>query len=845
MGTTGERNTGAGLERAEFYRVDATRKLEDSSRAALGQFMTPAPIARFMASLFKRTGGEVEVLDPGAGVGTLTAAVVDEFCRRKDRPEQMRVRAVEVDPALRDYLESTLGECCLRGEEYGIRMKMELDQEDFIVLGRELVGADLFHPSRKQTFSHVIMNPPYRKIGSSSQHRKVLRSLGIEASNLYAGFVALGVKLLKPHGELVAIVPRSFCNGPYFRPFRDLLLKETALKHLHVFESRASAFEADAVLQENVVLHAVKGGRPGSVTISASHGSSFFTDPRSGEVLAEDLTRRTVHHDSVVRPNDPQKFIHIASSELEQRVLERVGQFTTRLDQLGVEVSTGPVVDFRLKDDLRPQIGKGRVPLLYPVHFQGGRLEWPRDSRKPNAIRVSDRSRRWLFPNEGHLVVTRRFTSKEEKRRVVASVYDGSLPGELIGLENHLNVFHSRRRGLPSRLARGLAVFLNSTLIDQFFRQFNGHTQVNATDLRALPYPDRPVLERLGSRAGKGKLTQREIDDLLEEEMVEMAGKKQSNPLRAKEKIDEALTILKALGLPRGQQNDRSALTLLALVNVTPGMDWSDAESPLRGITPIMEFCREHYGSEYAPNTRETFRRQTMHQFVDAGIAVYNPDQPKRPVNSPKACYQICEEALGVVQAFGRDEWGERLAAYVRERRTLAERYAREREMEMIPVRVADGEEIALTPGAHSELIGEILREFGPRFVPGGEVIYVGDTGEKVGYFKRERLLELGVEVDRHGKMPDVVIYSAERNWLLLIEAVTSHGPVDAKRHGELSALFSTAKPGLVYVTAFPDRATMARYLGDICWETEVWVAEAPSHMIHFDGVRFLGPYER
>ncbi len=312
----------------------------------------------------------------------------------------------------------------------------------------------------------------------------------------------------------------------------------------------------------------------------------------------------------------------------------------------------------------------------------------------------------------------------------------------------------------------------------------------------------------------------------------------------AQRKIDEALEILTALGLPRGQQNERSALTLLALLDLKPSGSWNQSSKPLMGITPIMQYCREHYGREYAPNTRETFRRQTMHQFVEAGITLYNPDEPDRPVNSPRASYRISDEVFDVIQTFGTAEWDPTLAHYLEEQGTLAARWAQHREMQMIPVQVAEGEEITLTPGEHSELIKQIITEFAPRFAPRAEVIYVGDTGEKIGYFREERLAELGVTIDTHGKMPDVVLYFEAENWLFLAESVTSHGPVDPKRHDELAGLFSDANPGLVYITAFPDRGGMARYLRDISWETEVWCADTPTHLIHFDGERFLGPYE-
>ncbi|EFK06423.1 BsuBI/PstI restriction endonuclease C-terminal domain protein [delta proteobacterium NaphS2] len=307
--------------------------------------------------------------------------------------------------------------------------------------------------------------------------------------------------------------------------------------------------------------------------------------------------------------------------------------------------------------------------------------------------------------------------------------------------------------------------------------------------------------------------------------------------------VKAAHNILISLGLPRAQQNERSALCLLALLNLSPERSWSDAEDPLIGITPIMSWVRKHYEKDYAPNTRETVRRQTMHQFVDAGIALYNPDKPDRPVNSPKAVYQIEPSTLHLLQSFGTPKWRGNLLDYLSDRETLAARYAKERQQNRVPVQVAPGKRISLSPGEHSELIRSIIEEFAPRFAPGSVLIYSGDTGDKWGYFDAALLADLGMDVDAHGKMPDVVLLYEKKNWLLLIESVTSHGPVDGKRHAELTHLFSGSKAGIVYVTAFPNRSVMARYLSDIAWETEVWVADAPSHLIHFDGEQFLGPY--
>ena len=311
-----------------------------------------------------------------------------------------------------------------------------------------------------------------------------------------------------------------------------------------------------------------------------------------------------------------------------------------------------------------------------------------------------------------------------------------------------------------------------------------------------------------------------------------------------KTRLKEAFQALVDLDMPTAQRNDRSALCLLALLDLSPGKEWSEASDPLIGITPMMEFARINYGKEYAPNTRETFRRQTIHQFVQAGIAVYNPDNPNRPVNSPKAVYQIEPMCLNMLRDFGTARYRSKLTAFMGLREGLATKYAKHREMNMVPLTITGGTTVKLSAGEHSELIKSIWDDFGPRFVPGGQLVYAGDTGDKWSHSDDAVLRSCGIAVDNHGKMPDVVIYDQTRNWLVLVEAVTSHGPVDAKRHQELEELFSRSRAGLVYVSAFSNRRTFTRYLEQISWETEVWIADNPSHLIHFNGTRFLGPYK-
>ncbi len=313
---------------------------------------------------------------------------------------------------------------------------------------------------------------------------------------------------------------------------------------------------------------------------------------------------------------------------------------------------------------------------------------------------------------------------------------------------------------------------------------------------------------------------------------------------KAERKIAEALQVLEVLGFPRQQLNERSALTLLSLLDLKPEDGWESASDPLMGITPMMEFFAAHYGKKYAPNTRETVRRQTIHQFVQAALVLPNPDRPSRPTNSPKAVYQIEMSALKLLRDFGKPTWKSRLQEYLKSIETLKRLYARERQMRRIPLVLRSGKQISLSPGGQNVLVKKIMDDFCPLFTPAGHVIYVGDTQKKWAYYDSEALLALGVKIEEHGKMPDVVVHYTEKNWLVLIEAVTSHGPVNPKRRQELKQLFAGSNVGLVYVTAFLDRRTLLKYLDDISWETEVWIAESPTHLIHFNGERFLGPYE-
>lgn len=491
--------------------LDTRSRLQvERSRVDLGQFLTPPHVAEFMASLFTRLPREVELLDAGAGAGALTRAFVQRAFAEAVRPKRIRVTAFEVDGNILGRLHSTLAECGRLCDHAGIEFATVVRHEDFIAAAVPSVRGDWFTRALPR-FNVAIVNPPYRKIRSDSVARLLLKSVGVETVNLYTGFVALIIRLLAPGGELVAITPRSFCNGPYFRPFRMEFLEAMSLRRLHVFESRSAAFRDEDVLQENVIVHAVKAAAPHrEVVISTSSGEK-------GAPIIE----RHVPYREVVIPGDREQFIHLPIHTRSVDVRSVVNRLPATLDDLGLEVSTGRVVDFRTREFLRQDPDSGTVPLIYPCHFNGGFVRWPKaHARKPNAIVCTADTADLLVP-AGVYVLVKRFTAKEERRRLVACVFDPArVPADAVGFENHLNYFHAGRRGLPMPVAKGLALFLNSTLLDLFFREFSGHTQVNATDLRNLRYPSRDALQRLGARLVDPGLPQDEVDQLVQEELV-------------------------------------------------------------------------------------------------------------------------------------------------------------------------------------------------------------------------------------------------------------------------------------------------------------------------------------
>jgi tRNA1(Val) A37 N6-methylase TrmN6 len=322
--------------------------------------MTPAPVARFMASLFPNSAlKDCCLLDAGAGVGALSCAFLDRWAATDGFAfERTEIEAFEIDTALGHHLETTLA-----GYAERLPLSYQIFSDDFIhVAALQTLGS--------RRFTHAILNPPYKKIHSSSDHRLFLRQAGIETVNLYSAFVALALALLRSGGQLVAIIPRSFCNGPYYRPFREFLLHHAALRHVHLFASRTQAFKDDDVLQENVIIRLERGGIQGNVAVSNSTDDSF-----------SDLSTHEQPFERIVFPGDLERFIHVPTS-IGHNVFELSEGIRFSLADIGVGVSTGPVVDFRLREHICPLPAKGTVPLLYPGHFSGGNMQWPKDGIK-------------------------------------------------------------------------------------------------------------------------------------------------------------------------------------------------------------------------------------------------------------------------------------------------------------------------------------------------------------------------------------------------------------------------------------------------------------------------------
>lgn len=824
---------------AEYYKS----KSSISDRKTNGQYFTPKEISQFMASLYSLNQKKIAILDPGAGTGILIAAVCDLLKESKKETKLIHADLYEIDSNLIPLLENVLNECKTVLESDGHSFSFTIFNEDFILknsssFNRKEIPLD--NGVQIRLFDLIISNPPYFKLRKDSPQAQAMKDIIHGQPNIYVLFIALSTSLLKKEGQMIFITPRSFCSGSYFNKFRKWFINNVSLKFIHVFDSRSDVFYGDEILQENIILYAINKDikLESDITISSSKDSSFVGRI---EILRD--------FNDIIHKKNGSIIIRLPILKIDYKIMKIMDSFPFTFQDLDIEISTGPVVPFRATEYLRDEHREGKtVPLIWMHNIQNFHVRWPLNRNgKENAVLIGERSKSILIPVSNYVCI-KRFSSKDQARRLFAGVLRQKEFSHFsfIGVENHINYIHKPQSALTEDEAFGIAAFLNSMIVDNYFRTLNGHTQVNATDIRNVPFPSLQVLSKMGKEVKKhpliGHALDLEISDFLniEKDIIYELYPETSTM----GKIETVIKILKDVGLPRAQQNERSAIALLAMTNLKEQTPWADAEQNLLRIHDMLIFSEKVYNKPYAENSRETFRRQTIHQFEQAGIAVRNPDEPTRSTNSPKNVYTISNEFLQVIRSFDTDNWNDALYQFISEKGKLADIYSKKKEDRKLIFKVED-KLIKLSPGKHNKLQIAVVEDLQPRFFPNAKLVYVGDTDNKMLVLNEELVKDLKIPITRHDKLPDLIYYDSKTNRIFLIEVVTSHGPVSPKRQQELEKTFANCLAERIYITAFPSKKEFKKHFDNIAWETEVWIENNPGHMIHFNGPKFLFVYDQ
>ncbi len=835
---------------AEYsYRIGklmlAQRSAESIKRA--GQFLTHPLIARFMAKEIGRIKEGGRVLDPAIGSGVLACTIIEEAIAR-GTPSELFIHGFDTDKDLCEVAAQSLGRAKQRAAQYGIRVHFDVQPRDFIldhipVQQHSLFSNHATSSAKPKSYQCIIANPPYFKLKADDARVKALAGQVNGQTNIYTIFMALSTQLLADDGRACFIVPRSFCSGAYHSAFRKDFIAQNVPLRFHLFESRQDAFKDDTVLQENIIFTFRKRR-----STTDKQTRLFISSSKGIDKLDGPLVRHQIPPELFLGQYNGVVFFRLPLSDLDDEIIRTVDEWPNSLHKAGLEVSTGPVVAFRAKQFLATDAAVGRdeaAPLLWMQNIKAQSVTWPAmQGRKPQGISLNPQASHLLLPTRNY-VLLRRFSAKEESRRLtVAPFLRKVYPYKFVGFENHLNYGYRKNGELKEVEAIGLSALLNSALIDRYFRITNGNTQINALELRSLGLPPISVIQKIGDAVGESTdgvvINQIVFDTLRKHHFLAPNFPTIVETRFSMGKIQEAQDILKTLGLPKKQQNEMAALTLLVLAQLSEDTSWSMANRHSLRIHDMLGEMRNRYDRSYAENTRETIRRQVLHQFVQAGLAERNPDDPSLPTNSPRTHYALSSVTIETIQSYGTDDWEKTTQAFLQNQRTLIETYERKRDQHKVPLTLPSGKEYHLSPGAHNELQAAIIEEFGPRFAPGAKVLYVGDTANKTLHIAQDGFEKLGMPLPSHDKLPDVVLFDTNRNLLYLIEAVTSHGPVSPKRQVELAELIDPCTASVVYVTAFPNFQTFKEFLVEIAWETEVWIADTPSHMIHFNGDRFL-----
>lgn len=464
-------------------------------RKKIGHFGTPAVIAEFMTTMFTNIPtGNVRLLDPGAGVGVLTAAVCDRIAQINT---PMKVEAVlyENEPELITILEQTMTVAKKVLKEHGHKLQFTIHEKDFILSNAPLENnLSRINGSEHETFDMIIMNPPYYKLRKDSEQAKAMSHIVHGQPNIYALFMAIGAQLLRKGGEIIAITPRSYCNGLYFRDFRKWFFERITPFHIHMFESRKHAFHENGVLQEHIILAGKHDKHNGDVAITVNKGRDL-----------QNSERHDVPIHRVIDDSTENKIIRISSNALDQRITDIIDTWPIRFKDMGLSISTGPVVTFRAREHLLDKKDKTEsVPLILAHNVKPFITLWPsKKSKKDTFFKVCDESLSLLLQVKNYLIL-KRFTTKEEKRRLVAGILlaDDYLFTHL-ALENHLNYVYKSDGELSKPEIYGLAALFNSALLDRYFRTINGNTQVNATEIRTLPLPQLKYIRKIGEQIMK------------------------------------------------------------------------------------------------------------------------------------------------------------------------------------------------------------------------------------------------------------------------------------------------------------------------------------------------------
>jgi adenine-specific DNA-methyltransferase len=773
------------------YAYDSGKRILEQRKAETlkenGQFLTPPSVACYMAKQLGKINNKATFLEPAVGSAVLVCAIIERLIA-ENQPIEVSIDGYETDAELCSVASQVLAFASQKAAQNSVIVSWKVYQDDFVLACLPEKQPALFPDSnnRRKSFDFIISNPPYFKLNADDKHVKAVAGKINGQTNIYTLFMALGTKLLRSQGRGCYIVPRSFCSGVYFSEFRRDLLKDIAPLAIHLFQSRENVFKQDEILQENIIFTFEKLRKTKEYRYRAER---INISTSKDEANLDRAITRQVSFERFLGQRNGQFFFRLPTGMLDEQILDVVDRWDGSLEIYGLQVSTGRVVPFRAKHLLKGQIipNNGTTPLLWMQNVKPYRIEYPLSGfDKPQAISTEDKS--LLVPNANY-VLLRRFSSKEDQRRLVSAPFIAEqFPFDQIGFENHLNFIYPKNGKLQPIEAIGLSAIINSAVVDRYFRIVNGNTQVNAAELRALPLPPMEVIRQIGDKVQQiQNPISEQVDDIVFSILWQTQMLAEGFPMIRETritmgKIEQAQDILKTLGLPPAQQNEISALTLLVLAQLSEDMTWDSANSRSLRVHDILVEIKKRYGREYAENTRESIRRQVLHQFEQAGIVIRNSDEPSRATNSGNTNYMLTEITLDVIRTYGTPEWKDKCDAFILQRGELLELYQRIKEQTKVPLEVADGVVYKLSPGKHNELQAAIIKEFGPRFVPGAKLLYLGDTASKTLVYDKGSFETLGLPISDHGKFPDIILFDEPRNWIFLIEAVTSHGPVSPKR---------------------------------------------------------------